>query len=303
MLSNEYVLAITSGSIERKIKRDYPDDYSKIQQIKIGKNFKEKTYLYLNPSANYQCQRCKKPTKLHRYSKGFLDFCSPQCRGKVPSYKHISVPNILKKDIKYWPLTSVLMNIAKQPNYSKSIIRKEYYEFYCYICHNFNSKNFNEKLFLYLNSNEPGRCIECDKLTKFNPTNFSYKLFCSRQCANYHNRMQLTGGYNLKYFEQYPIEKDTTGCFYFIRLYDENEDFLKIGITKRSFNTRKNEICGTRYNVEVLKIKEMTLYECAKIESKLKTNSKLLKYFPKKEISGKTECFDITEKENIWKII
>lgn len=303
MLSNEYVLAITSGSIEKKIKRDYPIDYAIISNMKVGTNFKEKTYLYLNPIANYQCQTCNKPTKLYRYTTGFLNFCSPQCRGKIPAYKKTSVPNIIKNDVKYWPLKSILINIVKQPNYSKSIIRKEFYEFYCYIHHTFKGKTFNEKLFLYLHNNEKGKCIECNSLTKFDAIIFSYKSFCSRQCANYYNRMHQTGGYNLKYFESHPNEKHTTGYFYFVRLFNENENFIKIGITKREFNIRKNEICGSRYNVEILKIKEMPLYECSKLELKLKTDSKLLKYFPEKKISGKTECFDITEKENIWKII
>ena len=302
-LTNEYVLTIKSGSLSRKIRRDFPDEYKKIINIDTFSTFKEQLYLYLNPEKQYKCKKCSEKTKIFRYSQGFTDYCSPKCRGRIPPSKIKSIPKITELTVSYWPLPSTLIEIAKAPNYSKSQIKREFFDFYCYVEGKYEFKNFNEKLYAYLNNGRNEVCNVCENTTAFDPGNFRYKKFCSKRCANEYNKKYLTGGYNLKYFEQYPKEKDKPAYFYFIEVSNKTEKFLKIGITCRDLKYRKSEICGSNYAAKILSIKQMTLYECHKLESKLKENEELSKHVPLIGISGKTECFNINEKEKIWKLI
>jgi len=242
-LTNDYVLNIHSGSISRKIKRDFPEDYRKIASMDPLLSFKEKVYLYLNPTKNFKCKKCGTKTKVFRYSQGFTEHCSTKCRGRAPRNKINQLPTVKESDVTLWPLKTTLFNIVKNPNYSKAQIKREFFDFYCYLENNSTVKNFNEKLYLYLNNDHPKYCVVCGNNTIFDPGKFSYKQFCSKKCANNYNRKYLTGGYNHKYFEQYPKEKNKPAYFYFIELSDEvRKSFLKIGITCREFTYRKNEI-------------------------------------------------------------
>jgi hypothetical protein len=302
-LSNEYILTIKSGSLSRKIKRDFPDDYQNIVSMSTIFTFKENTYMYLNPTAHNTCKTCNNHTKIFRYSSGFTEYCSAKCRGRAVRPLPKLIPTVSKLDVTYWPLHDTIVEISKNANYCKSQIKREFFEFYCYIVHAFSVANFNEKLHLYLNNGQTGVCKVCNSLTKFTPSKFTYNEFCSKRCANNYNRIYLTGGYNSKYFDQYPAEKHTPAYLYFIELFNEDERFLKIGITCRDFKYRRNEICGAKYNVSVLEIKKMTLYRCHLLETSIKNSIILQKYMPLQEISGKTECFNINEKETICKLI
>jgi endogenous inhibitor of DNA gyrase (YacG/DUF329 family) len=305
LLTNDYVLQVTSGSLSRKIKRDFPKEHVVISNISEVEDFKEKVFLYLNPNTVYVCKRCTQKTKMRRYSQGFSDFCSVKCRGQAARTVTKKLPVITEHNVTYWPLYHVVVDIAKNPNYSKAQVKREFFEFYCFVQHSFEYTNFNEKLFAYLNNSSisSSSCKTCNGVTQFSPKDFRFKNFCSRQCANIYNKPYLTGGYNAKYFQQYPKEKSKPAQFYFIELANNKERFLKIGITCRDFKIRKNEICGSKYIVTILYTKETTLYECHLLENRLLSDNTIRKYVPSNHISGKTECFDITEKNSIRKLI
>lgn len=297
-----------SGSWERIIKSKYPIIYNDILNIDAVSSFKEKLYLYMNPLCEYRCKKCNKPTKVHRLKDGFMKYCSPQCRGRIPSKKtNVIIPKKYN-DISDKPTLDIILSFINDIgfNYMASKIRKKYTDFYYWLMSDdkIYGKSFNEKLFNYFKIDEP-ICKNCgSKKVKFNTyPNWHYNPFCSKQCANTYNKKYMTGGYNHRYFEQYPQYKSKSCNLYLLRLYNENENFLKIGITVENINRRKNGICGAKYKMEIIRMIKTTLYDAhIKEVDVLKTYTKQ-KYKPQYVKSGKTECFPIELQERICKMI
>jgi hypothetical protein len=78
---------------------------------------------------------------------------------------------------------------------------------------------------------------------------------------------------------------------YLIRLYDENENFYKVGITKNKINKRFDSKISMPYNYEIIKIIKTNLYDAVHIEAEIKGSSENNKYIPNKYFHGRTECF------------
>ena len=78
---------------------------------------------------------------------------------------------------------------------------------------------------------------------------------------------------------------------YILRCWNEEENFIKIGISSKPLKRRFTTIERMPYNYEVLKIIESEnagyIYD---LENILLRNSKELKYTPKLDFNGKTEC-------------
>lgn len=102
---------------------------------------------------------------------------------------------------------------------------------------------------------------------------------------------EMTGGYWTRSgFEKYAELKDTPGRLYFIRAFNENEEFYKIGITIQSVQKRYKSF---EYSYEILFDEPMTIFEAFQKEQELKRQYKQYRYWPKLEIGGRTECFSI----------
>lgn len=99
-----------------------------------------------------------------------------------------------------------------------------------------------------------------------------------------------------KYFENYPEKAQIPTKLYYIKFFNENTEFWKIGITARTISERFGnvDIFKTKYNLEYEIILELenTLYECYSIEQRI------LKKFNNYRITvdinnfRSTECFN-----------
>lgn len=89
---------------------------------------------------------------------------------------------------------------------------------------------------------------------------------------------------------------------YFIRVFNENESFYKIGITNRSrFHDRFNS-ARLPYKYEILFLHDDNLYNCCHLENKLHNHFSDKSYIPNIKFGGYTECFkdiELKEVENI----
>ena len=101
-------------------------------------------------------------------------------------------------------------------------------------------------------------------------------------------------GYNYKNFKRNPKLADSPGVLYLVIIKLTNEEFIKIGITAKDVKTRFNN------NSKITALMEFhtSLFNAFRLEQQL-LNSNLLKtykYTPVKNMSGKTECFNINSK-------
>ena len=80
-----------------------------------------------------------------------------------------------------------------------------------------------------------------------------------------------------------------------------NEEFLKIGITNKSIKERYKYL--KQYNYEILETFENTPSVVYDLEKSLLKTFKLNKYNPNICFQGKTECFNIKIKQNIYEQI
>lgn len=83
---------------------------------------------------------------------------------------------------------------------------------------------------------------------------------------------------------------DNLGTIYLVRLFDEQESFYKIGITRYK-NPKKRFTHGCVYSCDVISHKRMAAKEAWDFEKKLLNLCFKDKYIPKREMNGKTECF------------
>jgi len=80
-----------------------------------------------------------------------------------------------------------------------------------------------------------------------------------------------------------------TPCFiYKIRLFDNNENFYKVGITTKDIKTRFRSF---PYSYEMLEIISINLYDAYIIEQEIHNHLKEYKYNPQIKFGGHTECF------------
>lgn len=110
-----------------------------------------------------------------------------------------------------------------------------------------------------------------------------------KQCHNDYLRANALGSYNDAFIRLYPEKAKTTAELYFVRFYNDTEDFVKIGITIRGVKKRFESLVG--YDYEVLGVKEMTLEEAIYAERDLKKKWSVFSYTPLLDFNGKTECF------------
>lgn len=99
------------------------------------------------------------------------------------------------------------------------------------------------------------------------------------------------GGYGIQRFINNPSLKTKPGNLYIIKCQDNNELFLKIGITIKDIKIRFNCYRVMPYTFSVLILKEGLMFDIFTLEQQLKKQFYQFKYRPKIKFSGHTECF------------
>lgn len=111
---------------------------------------------------------------------------------------------------------------------------------------------------------------------------------------------KVIGGYNNKFFTVFPEHKNLDSHIYLIRLYNNSEEFYKIGI---SLNAEKRKCQFPReYRKDLIVCQKFKLYKSFQMEQKLLKDFKTYKYIPTSRFRGYTECFKF-DKNYLHKIV
>lgn len=163
-------------------------------------------------------------------------------------------------------------------------------------------KNFyTYEKFNYVNAKTKG-IITCPIHGDFEQTPDSHlnaKSGCS-DCAK-EVTCVYSGKYNKRYFEKRSEIKNNPCKLYFVRLYNTNESFYKIGITQKQ--RVEHRFDNIPYNLEVIWYEDMKLYDAFLKEQKTIKMFKEYQYLPLMSFKGDTECFNKDAKDKIIKNI
>lgn len=107
---------------------------------------------------------------------------------------------------------------------------------------------------------------------------------------------RLIGGYNEIHFKRNPNAKRSPAVFYIVLFYNEEENFIKCGITTNTVTYRISGKTKQHYQYKILKQENGTLYEMYQKEQSFIQNNKQNSYQPKHKFDGWTECFDANTK-------
>lgn len=98
--------------------------------------------------------------------------------------------------------------------------------------------------------------------------------------------------YNELYFKRFPEKRNTPAEIYLIKLFNDSEIFIKIGITIHDVKWRYTGF--KEYKYEIVLEKCLSLYDAYILEQDIKNNIfKHVTYIPTIKFGGHTECFDI----------
>ena len=107
-----------------------------------------------------------------------------------------------------------------------------------------------------------------------------------------------SGFYSHGYFNNHP-ETIVSGKLYFVKLYNANEEFFKIGITKHGAYHRFYVDEKIPYEMEIIKEVEMPLYEAYCREQELLEKYKDHYFHPSMDFPGRTECLNMDIRDEI----
>jgi hypothetical protein len=89
------------------------------------------------------------------------------------------------------------------------------------------------------------------------------------------------------------IDEHQEAILYLILLENENEKFVKIGVTTKIISSRMRCDITSKYKYTLLKSRKSNLKEIVKIETKLHKDLIKFKYEPLIKFNGYTECYDL----------
>lgn len=107
------------------------------------------------------------------------------------------------------------------------------------------------------------------------------------------------GGYGKKRFDNHPELKTVRGMLYVLRIFNENEQFIKVGITQKSIFERFNVNNRLPYLYEELYTEIGDLYDMFVKEQHIKKHFKRYKYIPVLKFNGHSECFRVDAEKEI----
>lgn len=109
-------------------------------------------------------------------------------------------------------------------------------------------------------------------------------------------------GFNRTKFKKICKIKNRIAKLYFIHFYNNNEEFIKIGITSKSVEKRFRSENKLGYAIKIIKYLEGEASKIWNMEKKLHKKFKEFKHIPKINFNGSTECFNINIKSLIENI-
>lgn len=107
------------------------------------------------------------------------------------------------------------------------------------------------------------------------------------------------GGYCEDWFNKYSHRLNLDGRLYLIKIYNETESFIKIGITQKTISNRFNNSRMMPYNYDVIREYNLLLYHAYIREQDIKSKFIEHHHYPKILFDGFTECFDVNALPNI----
>lgn len=100
-------------------------------------------------------------------------------------------------------------------------------------------------------------------------------------------------------FDRSPEKRDQPGIFYIVKFSDDEEEFIKVGITRQSAQSRVKT--WNTHTVEILGEHQMTLYQAFSLERMVLLN--LTTMTPKTKFHGHTECLPLDQLAKIQDIV
>lgn len=150
------------------------------------------------------------------------------------------------------------------------------------------SDKYNYDKFIYGGSNTKGTIV-CNEHGEFQQSPNAH-IIAEHGCPY----CGSGGTYGEWYFNKYPERKDFAAVLYINKMEFNDEQFIKIGITKKDPNKRfKSPTQSGGYKCEVIYNKNMTIFQAWQIEQKILSLYRDFKYEPQLLFAGHTECFKI----------
>lgn len=115
-----------------------------------------------------------------------------------------------------------------------------------------------------------------------------------RQCFR-----RNTGFYSHGYFNNHPEQKTVLGKLYFVKMYNNTEEFYKIGITKHGAYHRFYVVEKLPYSLDIIKEVEMPLYDAYCKEQLLLEKYSDCCTTPLIDFPGRTECLNADIRDEI----
>ena len=136
--------------------------------------------------------------------------------------------------------------------------------------------NHSSKLFVNI------RCKLCENISTYRLDSILTKGCTCSECAD-----DRIGGYNETTFNRNPEKKDINGVLYVLHISNQSESFYKVGISSRGKARIEGDLTAN-YDVDILSVIPMTLYEAFCLEQKTLAENE--RYKPKNYFAGHTEC-------------
>jgi hypothetical protein len=144
-----------------------------------------------------------------------------------------------------------------------------------------------------ISKNKKGYNLQCNICnTSFFRTNsvlvpYRYEIINGEYCPKcYPSKAGLT--WSLTVFENNPELKSLPGELYIVRMSNENENFIKVGIT--SYSTQERWQNFKNYQVEILHTISTSIFEAFVLEQTILMEFCDKQYIPYENFGGKSEC-------------
>jgi len=109
------------------------------------------------------------------------------------------------------------------------------------------------------------------------------------------------GGYGIKRFANHPEIKNNPAVLYVVRVHNDQETFVKVGITQKTIDER---LTGRLpYSYDVIGTVSGRLYNLFLVEQAVKKQLKLQKYRPSIKFNGHTECFNVETLSELCQLV
>lgn len=140
------------------------------------------------------------------------------------------------------------------------------------------------------NSMKTKMAFICDEHGEYEQSFFD-KKYGKSNCKECSKKSYLNNGFYIEKIAERNKEKweNIDAVLYIIELYNENEKFYKVGITKK-YNIDKR-FSAIPYCVNVIQLFNLNLYDCVHVEKYIHDKLNDYNYEPKIKFDGYRECF------------